>query len=137
MILVDTSIWSLALGRRREQLSAAEIKAVEAFSAQISQGMVKIIGPVRQELLSGVRDPKQFEALRKHLRDFPDEPLSSGDFETAASISNRLRGQGIASTPTDCLIAAVASVRKWSVFTADGDFSRLSSAAALEIIGLS
>lgn len=137
MILVDTSIWSLALRRRREQLNVAEIKAVEAFGAQITQGLVKIIGPIRQELLSGVRESSQFEALRKHLRDFPDEPFTSDDFEIAASISNRLRTQGIATTPTDCLIAAVASGRGWAVFTADRDFSRLGSAAALEIIGLS
>ena len=137
MILVDTSIWSLALRRRREQLNAAEIKTIEAFGAQIAQGAVKIIGSVRQELLSGVRDPKQFETLRRHLRDFLDEPLTSDDFETAASISNRLRTQGIATTPTDCLIAAVASLRKWAVFTADRDFPRLSSAVPLEVVGLS
>ena len=48
-VLVDTSVWSLALRRR----NSSEEPAVEQLRWLIDQGRVAMIGPIRQELLSG------------------------------------------------------------------------------------
>jgi len=80
------------------------------------------MGPIRQELLSGVRTPDQFGALREHLRAFPDVELGTGDYEEAASFSNRCRAAGVQGSSADFLICAVAARRALAIFTTDEDF---------------
>jgi predicted nucleic acid-binding protein len=118
--LVDTPIWSLAL-RRSHQASSPE--AVE-LSELVRDGRAAIIGPIRQELLSGIKTRPQFEQLRIHLRSFPDLELTTDDFELAAEFYNRCRARGVQGTNTDFLICAVASRRRQSVFTTDRDFEQ-------------
>lgn len=79
-------------------------------------------GPIRQEILSGVRETAQYERLRTHLRAFPDEPITVADYELAAKFSNQCRGAGVAGSPVDFLICAITSSRKWTIFTYDHDF---------------
>ena len=88
------------------------------------EGRARLIGPVRQEVLSGIRDPRQFERLKGHLRAFPDVPLDIEYFEYAAELSNQCRAAGIASTGTDLLICAVAINLRWQILTTDADFPR-------------
>lgn len=80
------------------------------------------MGPVRQELLSGVRTPNQFDGLREHLRAFPNVELGTGDYEEAASFSNRCRAAGVQGSGVDFLICAVAARRALTIFTTDEDF---------------
>ncbi len=119
-VLVDTSVWSLALRRKAVQTG----DKTRALTELIREGRVLMIGPVRQELLSGVRDKAQFESLCAQLHAFPDEPLQEGDFEHAAACYNRCRERGVQGSNTDFLICAVALRRKIPVFTTDKDFDR-------------
>ena len=84
-----------------------------------------MIGPIRQELLSGIRTPAQYEALRDKLRAFPDMALGAYDCELAAQFYNVCRSRGIQGSNTDFLICAVAAKRNLSVFTTDRDFEAL------------
>jgi len=95
---------------------------VAALSEQIRDGSVRLIGPIRQELLSGIREPAQFEKLRDQLRAFPDEPLTVGDYEQAAHWSNECRRRGVAGSGVDFLICSVVVSRGWRIFTTDADF---------------
>ena len=52
------------------------------------------IGLVRQELLSGIKTASQFSKLQEILRSFPDEPLTTPDYEAAAAAGNQCRGKG-------------------------------------------
>jgi predicted nucleic acid-binding protein len=80
-------------------------------------------GPVRQELLAGVRTLNQFDnGLREHLRAFPDVELGIGDYEEAASFSNRCRAASVQASSVDFLTCAVAARRALSIFTTDEDF---------------
>lgn len=119
MVLVDTPVWSLALRRRPARPSPEARELAEL----IREGRVALIGPVRQELLSGVRGQAQFENLRQHLRGFPDTELDTDDFELAAQFFNRCRGRGIQGSNTDFLICAAAARRRQSIFTTDRDFA--------------
>lgn len=121
-VLVDTGIWSLALRRHRGRLSQVEGERIALLHELIEDGLARLIGPIRQELLSGIREPAQFERLRDQLRAFRDEVLSTEDFERAAHWSNECRRRGIAGSGVDFLICAVAVTRGWQIFTTDGDF---------------
>ncbi len=116
-VLVDTSIWSLAL-RRKTAPSFQE----ETLTNLISDGLVKIIGPIRQELLSGIPDRAQFEALRSHLSYFPDTPISTPDYELAADYFNTCRKNGVQGSHIDFLICAVAVANGFQIYTTDKDF---------------
>jgi hypothetical protein len=63
-ILVDTSVWSLALRRKAEDLNATEKSMVAELTELIKEGRARIIGLVRQELLSGIKTPGQYAKLR-------------------------------------------------------------------------
>ena len=121
-ILVDTSIWSLALRRKVADLSAPEKLLVREISELINEGRARILAVVRQELLSGIKTTEQFEKLRITLRSFPDEPLDTADYEAAARASNLCRSNGVAVSVVDILICAVGTTRDWSIFTTDPAF---------------
>jgi predicted nucleic acid-binding protein len=123
-VLVDTSVWSLALRRRASNLSPTEKETVTELAELIHEGRAKLIGLVRQELLSGIKSHEQFAKLREHLRSFPDEPVDLVDHETAAQLANQCRNKGISVSSCDMLICAVAQSRGWSIFSTDPDFAR-------------
>jgi len=123
-VLVDTSVWSVALRRRAEDLNDEQAGLRRVLTDLIADDRVVMIGPIRQELLSGVRDGAVFKRLRERLRDFDDEPLTTEDFEVAAQAHNACRKAGIAGSAIDFLICAVAQQRQIAVFTTDKDFGR-------------
>jgi predicted nucleic acid-binding protein len=131
IVIVDTPIWSLALRRRPGHLSASEQKLTQTLSELIREGRVEMLGPIRQELLSGMREEAQFKKLREYLRAFNEPVLEVFDYEEAASMSNRCRGRGIAGSAVDFLICAAAHRRKWAIFTTDGDFQNYASVLSL------
>jgi predicted nucleic acid-binding protein len=120
-VLVDTSVWSLAL-RRKGKISDVEQGLTALLADLIREKRARLIGSIRQELLAGIRDPADYERLRKYLRAFPDEPLDTSDYEQAAYCFNQCRSRGIAGSPADFLICAVALARKWQILTTDADF---------------
>ncbi|HET7439808.1 MAG TPA: PIN domain-containing protein [Terriglobales bacterium] len=124
MVLVETPVWSLALRRQPRHLNPEQQRLNHSLRELIQEGRAELIGPVRQELLSGIREQSQFRHLRDQLRAFPDVALSLEDYEEAALMSNRCRASGIAESNVDMLICAIAARRNWSVFTVDRDFIR-------------
>lgn len=124
MVLVDTSIWSLAYRRRHAARGVEEEQVREELAELARQGRAQLIGPVRQELLSGIRSESQFEKLRAALRGFDEVTLLIEDYEDAARFDNRCRSNGIAGSAINLLICAVAVRRDWAVFTSDPDFDR-------------
>ena len=123
-VLVDTSVWSLALRRRDADLAARERRLRDGLAELIRDDRVAMIGPVRQELLSGVRIAAAFERLQGRLRAFDDEPLVTADYEEAARAHNRCRRAGIAGSAVDFLLCAAALRRGFAIFTTDRDFER-------------
>jgi hypothetical protein len=94
---------------------------VDELAELIHEGRVVMMGPVRQELLSGIKTHAQFELLRERLRAFPDVALDHFDYEEAASCFNQCRAKGIQGSNTDFLICAVAIRRDLPIFTTDVD----------------
>lgn len=134
MILVDTPVWSLALRRHAANLSAPERRSTQLLDSFIHEGRAQLLGAVRQELLSGLRGESQFIRLRDYLRDFPDPPLETEDYEEAARASNRCRRAGIATSSVDMLMCAVAIRHRWEIFTPDQDFVRYQTALKVHLL---
>jgi predicted nucleic acid-binding protein len=132
-LLVDTPVWSLALRRKAADLSPREERITQALAEAIRDGRAQLIGVVRQELLSGIREEERFKKLRDYLRAFDEPALEMGDHEEAAEMHNRCRARGIAGSTIDFLICAVASRRKWQVFTTDRDFERYGRVLGLKL----
>ncbi len=119
-ILADTSVWSLALRRRKTaQLSNAEERLARLLAEAIGDGRIAMIGPIRQELLSGIKESTQFQKLKAALEPFPDEPILTTDYEEAARLYNLCRARGVECGPVDILICAVAVRRHWKVLAND------------------
>lgn len=132
-VLIDTSVWSLALRRKNEDLNTNERLLVSELSELIREGRARVIGLVRQELLSGIRATEQYEKLRVHLRSFPDELVDTSDYEEAAKVGNRCRAKGVVVSIVDMLLCAVAIKRQWAIFTTDPDFSNYAKVLPLRI----
>jgi predicted nucleic acid-binding protein len=132
-VLVDTSVWSLALRRSAKDLNPQQNRIREELEELIRAGRVLLIGPIRQELLSGVKDPSAFDRLQRHLRAFDDELLLTEDYEEAARISNACRTAGISGSSVDFLIAAAAVRRAIPIYTTDEDFRHYSRCCGLEL----
>lgn len=117
-VIVDTCIWSLALRRAAvpENPYTGELREL------IHEVRVQMIGPIRQEILSGIRSQSQFESLKTHLSAFPDLPLQANVYERAAEFFNINRREGVQGSNTDFLICAVAERYEMSIFTIDRDF---------------
>ena len=120
-ILVDTCIWSSALRRKNPDL-----ELIDKLNNLIDDGRISIIGPIRQEILSGIASARQFRELRKILSSFEDIPLETEHFEKAAEFSNICRRKGIQGSTTDFLICAVAHLENLEIFTTDSDFENYS-----------
>ena len=56
-VIVDTSVWSLALRRGKQSASAP----AQELKNLIHDHRVQMIGPVRQEILSGIRSESQLD----------------------------------------------------------------------------
>jgi predicted nucleic acid-binding protein len=128
-VLVDTSVWSMALRRR----TRVDHPAVERLRALIRDGRVAMIGPIRQELLSGIADVEACERLRDHLRAFPDLPVDTADYEQAAEHYTACRRRGIQGSNTDFLICAIAIRRDLAILTTDADFVRFAELLPIEL----
>jgi len=118
-VIVDTVIWSLAL---RRQTSNKQQDITNQLQELIHNNQVSILGAIRQEVLSGIKSPEQFNRLRNTLKAFPDISLTSEDYELAAEFFNTRRQHGIQGSNTDFLICAVAYRDGSQIFTTDQDF---------------
>jgi predicted nucleic acid-binding protein len=137
MVLVDTPVWSLALQRRPEHLSESQQGLVNVFAELIREGRAQMLGPIRQELLSGIREEAQFKRMRECLRAFRDPSLEAEDYENAAHMSNQCRSRGIAGSPDDFLICAAAHRHGWSIFTTDRDFQNYATVLPIRLHAIS
>lgn len=117
-VLVDTPIWSYALRSEREGFG----QHVKEFETLIADQRVLIIGPIRQEVLSGYSEIKKFEKLNRKIKYFENTPIIDEDYVQAAKFSNICRKNGVQGSHIDFLICSVAYRLQAQIFTTDKDF---------------
>jgi predicted nucleic acid-binding protein len=122
-VLVDTSVWSLALRRPKNVALSPEQQIVVTVLADLMRdGRAVMIGAIRQELLSGIKTQAGFDALKNTLTAFEDVPLTMADYEKAAEVFNTCRANGVQGSSTDFLICAVSINHQLPIFSVDNDF---------------
>ena len=117
-VLVDTPIWSYALRTQNKEYQ----HEIKQLSSLIGDQRALIIGPIRQEILSGYSDFRKFKKLKEKLSFFENSPIQDSDYEMAAEMCNQCRRQGVQGSHIDFLICAVAKRLDVPIFTTDKDF---------------
>jgi predicted nucleic acid-binding protein len=133
IVLVDTPVWSVALRRKHRDLNAQEQRLTQVLRELIHEGRARLLGPIRQELLSGIREEERFQKLRLYLHAFDDPNLAPKDYEEAARMSTQCRSRGIAGSAIDFLLCAAAYHRHWQIFTTDRDFGHYAKVLPLNL----
>ena len=90
-VLVDTSIWSYAFRSNNENFQTE----INHLIALIQDQRAILIGPIRQEILSGYSDLRKFSKIREKLSYFENTAIEDSDYELAAEFSNKCRKNGI------------------------------------------
>ena len=134
MILLDTSVVSAVLRRRRRGALEADLaKRVAILLA--SDASVGLPGIVFQELLSGIAERSQHQRVLAAVREsFPLVLATEGDHLKAADLTNVTARAGVSLSTPDALIAAQALNRRAQLFTTDRDFERLAGLAGLRLV---
>jgi len=127
-ILVDSSVWSLALRR-----NAPDPMAAKALSSIILASQVVIIGPIRQEVLSGISNEAVFSRLKSTLEHFDDLSIGTFDYETAARFNNICRKNGVQGSHIDFLICAVAVNNGLHILSFDRDFELFAKYLSIQL----
>ena len=118
-VVIDTCIWSDFMRKKKPDPIIQE-----KVSTLLRHLDAIIIGPVRQELLSGISDENKFLKVRKAIAEWPDSLLVTADYELAAEYANACRRKGIQGSPVDFLICAYAVRHGCEIFSVDKDFAR-------------
>jgi len=129
-LLVDTSVWSLALRRDGEAIDPAvqELKA-----ALLGADIVVTTGLVLQELLQGFSGPK---AAAQIIERFAALPLLQPDREdhiAAAQLRNTCRRAGVQMGTVDALLAQLCIRHDVVLLSADKDFVHAAKHCPLRI----
>jgi predicted nucleic acid-binding protein len=120
-VLVDTTIWSKVY--RRIKLDVKDCEIIKELNDILDDYREILIGPVRQEVLSGISSKNTFENLKIKLNGFNNYTVQVNDYNLAAEYFNICRSHGIQGSQVDYLICAVANRNHWEIFTEDDDFS--------------
>jgi len=125
-VLVDTSIWAMAFGSPESTTLPRNDKLIYKLVTLIQSYKARIIGPVRQEVLSGIESSDQYEVLSRKLEAFRDIPIRPDDYTLAAEFYNRCDRKGLSGALNDFLICAVANNHDLAVFSAEEQFEQYS-----------
>ena len=132
-VLVDTSVWSLALRKK----GPADHPSVRALSSLLLAGEdVFLVGVVLQEVLQAFRSEKPFQTIAMHLEPFTLLPLERSDFVAAASLHRRCAAKGLTTSTVDCQIATAAMRHNCRLLSADDDFKRIAQVSDLKLFEL-
>jgi len=129
-LLVDTSVWSLAL-RRDAPGPTPEVRelvrAIEAGEELLTTGLIL------QELLQGFSGPRGRARLIDRFAALPLLVPERRDHIDAAELRNACRRRGIQVGTIDALLAQLCVRHDLTMLSADRDFGRIAEHCALKL----
>jgi predicted nucleic acid-binding protein len=132
-ILVDTSVWSLAL--RRDY--PPDCKAVYPLKAALKNGEhVFTTGLIIQELLQGFKGPKARQRIIENFAPLPLIVPERKDHINAADLMVKLRHKGIQAGTIDVLLAQLCLRHGLSLLSTDRDFIHIAKHVPLALIAI-
>jgi predicted nucleic acid-binding protein len=129
-LLVDTSVWSLAL---RRDVEAAEPEVHELKDALFGADVVVTTGLVLQELLQGFSGPKAQSQIVERFAALPLIQPDRDDHIGAAALRNACRQAGVQIGTIDALLAQLAIRHDLTLLTTDKDFTHAAKHCALRV----
>jgi predicted nucleic acid-binding protein len=122
-VLIDTNIWSTFFRRNKpeDQKLRANIEML------MQENRISMIGPIRQEILTGIKDDNKYAILKEYLQAFEDEPITTEAYEYAAKVANGCMKNGMAISAIDAIIVAVIVLHGFEIYSNDQDFIRYKS----------
>lgn len=119
-LLVDTSVWSLALRRDGSSESNEVVALREALDGADS---VVTTGLVLQELLQGFSGPKARQAIIERLGALPLVQPDRQDHIAAAEVRNICRRRGVQVGTIDALLIQLCGRYELTLLSSDQDFA--------------
>lgn len=129
-LLVDTSVWSLALRRDRPPNSA---EVDELLRALAGNDTVVVTGLILQELLQGFVSERARSQIIDRFSRMPLAEPHRDDYIAAAEVRNTCRRAGVQLGTVDALIAQVSIRHGHTLLTTDRDFSHAAPHIGLRI----
>lgn len=118
-LLVDTSVWSLAL-RRDGELQTIEVVALR--NALLGTDQVFSTGLVLQELLQGFAGPKARDSIVERFTALAFVEPDRQDYIDAAEVRNICRRHGVQIGTVDALLIQLSRRHDFQILTTDNDF---------------
>jgi predicted nucleic acid-binding protein len=129
-LLVDTSVWSLAL--RRDSTKASP--EVDALRAALEGGEpVVTTGLILQELLQGFTGPRDRNKIIDRFGALPLISPDRQDYIDAAELRNRCRRAGVQVGTIDAILAQLCIRYDLMLLTTDKDFSGIAAHPPLRL----
>jgi predicted nucleic acid-binding protein len=118
-LLVDTSVWSLAL-RRDRQSDVPQIKALH--DALVGGESIVTTGLILQELLQGFAGPRGRKEVIEKFSALPLLTPDRTDYIDAAELRNLCRRSGVQLETIDALLVQLCIRHRLVLLTTDNDF---------------
>ena len=129
-LLVDTSVWSLALRRDAE---ATEPEVHHLKDALLGSEVVVTTGLVLQELLQGFSGPRAQAQIIERFAALPLLQPDRDDHISAATLRNTCRKAGVQIGTIDALLARLCARYDLTLLTTDKDFTHAAKHCALRV----
>ena len=116
-LLVDSTVWIDFFGGRKTS-QTDKLKAAVAARYDLC-----VCGCVCLEVLQGIREEKQYGAVKRHFENLIYLPEDRSTFELGATIYRELRREGLTiRNSIDCLIAATVIQHGVNLLENDRDY---------------
>ena len=132
-LLVDTSVWSLAL---RRDTHTTEPQVHHLKKALLGSEVTVTTGLVLQELLQGFSGPKAQAQIVERFAALPLLQPDRDDHINAATLRNTCRRAGIQLGTVDALLAQLCIRHDVTLLTTDKDFTYAAAHCSLRIWSL-
>lgn len=129
-LLVDTSVWSLAL-RRDQDADAPQVRALR--EALAGADIVVTTGLILQELLQGFVGPRAGKDIIERFTALPTLSPDRRDHIDAALLRNQCRRAGVQLGTIDALLAQLCIRHRLTLLTTDQDFVHAASHCPLRL----
>lgn len=129
-LLVDTSVWSLAL---RRDIEASDPEVHHLKEALLGSEVVVTTGLVLQELLQGFSGPKDRASIVERFAALPLLQPDREDHIDAAGLRNVCRKAGVQLGTIDALLAQLCIRHELTLLTTDKDFKHAARHCPLRV----
>ena len=130
LVLIDTSVWILALRKSPSPMVKDEVEHL------LAENRVAIAPMICLELLGGTKSVNEFNRLKSRLDALHQIPANEANWEVATQLSFKLRQQGKVIPYTDILIGAAAIISSCLLLHADRHFDLMAEDTGLNVRSL-